>query len=383
MQKDASQHLTLNKNKIEEKKLLLTFAHKGEASAFFKNFQLNKVEELPNQLKIEGLWSHKSDSLSFWLLITGEGRQRSFEKTVLFLSCYHQQVSEILNLGVCGSLCDNLVHNSIIQIRTCYHESEFHSYTTEEGEKSRKGIFDVVSTDRRVLSNAEKEKLIPIAHVVDREAWSVSRASQIFNISFNSIKTISDSSDSSEICQIVKEKAEVYSETLLNEFLKNSSKKKFKKILNDIDFLRNKSFHCTFTQRKKILKLHKILKIKDKVKDFNQAVFKVESLKNIKAKDKTKKLIDLLEEIASPKKTHLLKQLNSLSHFYKRNGINIHFDKELEKNDVFFSFSTSSKEDLSIKTLKLRDFPWMQVTKLFEGTASEIDISKFEVKNEK
>ena len=81
-------------------------------------------------------------------------------------------------------------------------------------------LHDLVTTERRVLNAEQSKKILPIAKLVDREAWGIFYAiQQSFKIPFKCLKMVSDNvHHDTDFCQRIKESAEKYSISLYQYF---------------------------------------------------------------------------------------------------------------------------------------------------------------------
>ena len=171
---------------------LLIFAHRGEAQAFFNEWEL-----LPVSFFFTGLFKNKDH----YLLITGEGPKEASEKTVAVLAAFKSEISEVINIGIAGSLNSKLRVGDCVWIRSSYAQNakacEFKSYTTNNHNN-----IDCITAYSRITTSEDKKFLSSFADIVDRELWAIASASHLFKIELSALKLISDESDSVDICPL-------------------------------------------------------------------------------------------------------------------------------------------------------------------------------------
>lgn len=340
-------------------KKLLTFAHRGEAQAFFLAYSFKPVEFF-----FDGLF----ESEHFFLLVTGEGLHNASEKTISVLAKLDKAIDEVFNIGVAGSLNLKLKKNDLIWIRTAYaHHAErleFKSYSSPL--KSAQN--DCMSAYDRVLSLVERSTLSQFADLVDRELWAVASAAQLFKLPFYAVKIISDdmNSTSEDICKFVKEEALSFSEKLLKEF---QSLEKFaprkSTFENKIDFLHDSDFYFTTSQERKLVSLQQGLKRKGV--DLNN--LNVNSIRELDTspKDRTRILLQFLNDelnpIAKMIRISLAKKLAQL----ELAGINSNYDPDFEQSWLQLSMKIQSSRDLEQMKNALRLFSYEDFKSVFHG----------------
>ena len=189
---------------------ILIFAHRGEAQAFFNQWDLNPVS-----FYFSGLFKNKD----FFVLITGEGPKEASEKTVAVLSSFRDEIGSVVNIGIAGSLSPKLKVGDMAWVRSSYAQNaercEFKSYTTKHHTS-----IDCITSYSRITTVEEKKTLSHFADLVDRELWSIASAAHLFKLDFLSLKLVSDDSDSSDFCQLVSDEAPALSKKLFDEFIK-------------------------------------------------------------------------------------------------------------------------------------------------------------------
>lgn len=338
-------------------KQLLTFAHRGEAQAFLSASSFKAVDFF-----FDGLF----ESESFYLLITGEGPHNASEKTISVLTKLSNEIDEVFNIGVAGSLNHNLKKNALVWVRSAFaHHAErleFKSYTSPLKEAKN----DCITAYTRILSAEERKKLSLFANMVDRELWSVASASQLFKKPFYAVKIISDeAADTSEdICKFVKADALAFSEKLLIEFktfkktkiIPNDERKKGEK---DSAFLNDPIFYFTTSQERKLLSLIHSLKIKG-IELTSLDLSSIKTLE-ISPKDRSRFLLQFLNDELNPMAKKIRKALTKKLMPLELAAIATSFDPDFEQDWLTISMKIQSSRDLekiknALKIFSYEDF---------------------------
>lgn len=347
---------------MDSLKKLLTFAHRGEAQAFFSQYTFKPVDFF-----FDGLF----ESDDYFLLITGEGPHNASEKTISVLALLSKNISEVINLGVAGSLSPKFKKNDLIWIRSSFaHHAErleFKSFTSPLKSAGN----DCMTAYTRVLSLEERKKLSHFANIVDRELWSIASAAQFFKRPFYALKIISDdlslSPDASfDICQFVKEEAGFFSDKLLKEFREFSGNKiKTDTPIAPVDLLANPLFYFTTSQERKLISLIHSLKLKGvDVNSMDLSLFK--SLE-ISPKDRTRHLLvflnDELNPMAKKVREAIAKKINPLTSA----SIATSFDPDFEQDWLMLSIRIQSSRDLEKVKNALKIFSYEDFKNVLNG----------------
>lgn len=345
-------------------KSLLTFAHRGEAQAFFEAYSTRPVE-----FYFDGLF----ESEHFFILITGEGPHNASEKCIAVASKFSDEIGAIYNIGIAGSLSPKLKKYDLQWIRTAYaHHAErleFKSYTSSLKHTQH----DCMSAYTRVLSTEERVKLSQFANIVDRELWAVASAAHLFKIPFYALKIISDDLEdhAADICKFVKLEAPLFSKKLLEEFdrhrlmLLNSPNKNETKPAKDHPLLNDPDFYFTTSQERKLISLIANLEIKGN----NPLKFEFQFIKDleISPKDRSRQLIQFLSDELNPmaKKIRfaLAKKLEPLSEASITTG----FDSDFESDWIQLSMKIQSSRDLEKIKNALKIFSYEEFKEVLNG----------------
>lgn len=349
---------------------LLIFAHRGEAQAFF-----NEWEFLPVNFHFTGLFKSKDH----YLLITGEGPKDASEKTVAVISAFKSEISEVINIGIAGSLTPKLKVGDHVWIRSSYAQNakacEFKSFTT----KNHTNI-DCITAYSRVTTPEERNFLSSFADVVDRELWSIASAAHLFKIELSALKLISDESDSADICQLVKNEAAALSKRLFTEYQIHLKKHavvtpitlvapKSNTILDYI--LTHPKLYFTTSQTRKLttllrgISLKKIL-IDEEIKTFIQKLIE-STADTVSSKELSKSLLNLLSEKLNPLNTQIKNKIADALVPLTDSGAQANFDPELEQDYIQLTYQIRSTKDQKKLILALEQFNYQKIKDIFKG----------------
>jgi hypothetical protein len=322
---------------------LITMAHLGEAQGVIELFNLKRVS------------SQVFEGENLVCLITGEGPFEAATATASLLG--PQKFLSVINLGIAGALDPEYPVGSIHPIRSVYlvidGKPQFKSFKSLD-----KGL-DCVTSFERILSPERALPLTGIAKVVDREAWGVAMAAKAHNTHFSSFKLISDQAGSLGACEVVKEKAEEWSQ-LLAKYLKT--------ILHQEEetpeLFKLEGFHFTFTTQHLFEQLLKKISLRDELNPEEVlASLPIESIRaeGTSSKMKTKALLNFMEGRLDPLKEKLDLGLLLWKSPFEKQGITLQTDATWEGPEVKVSFQVSSTDELKQKIkhlegLKLEPF---------------------------
>jgi hypothetical protein len=343
--------------------LLLTFAHRGEARSFLDRLNLTPIYG-------NTLFSF-DDGL---LLITGEGLFEAMNAVAKTVADF-PSISKIINLGVAGALENELSQNEIVQVRTVYLELEgkpqFHSFSTVNVDTVFKTV-DCLTSTRRILDQSTATVLLPLAAIVDRELWAIARAVKDEKIPLISLKVISDlpTEETAEICQIVKDEADHYSNLLFDAWKSIiNSEKKIEKT-QDLPFA--EKFHFTTSMKTSLTKKLSQLHIKYPNKNIKDLInFKNIIEKENRPKDKANELLHEINALLNPYRVYLEKRLSRLTIGLKSAGLSPSFDPNLEKVQLHIKGTMTSKKDIAKAIAELEKFDFVQLKTVLEG---ELDV---------
>ncbi len=313
---------------------LLVFAHRGEAQAFLRKLDLKSFEQ-------DFLYGNQ-DTL---VLISGEGIQNTTETLAFTLAKY--PVKEIVNLGIAGALRGQ-EKNSIHSIRTVYHHHEepsFQSFTSSDVSAST----DCLSYYKRVTQSLDKKQLSQFAGLVDRELWAIASVSKRFKVPWRSYKIVSDITEEQTDCQDIFEKAYEFSLKLFHHTHPQPQ--------NLIEDLESQGFWITFSEAKKIEKLFKL----------TQPDYSSIANSEMTGKQKTQKLIQLLEESVDPITFKVRKKIKK--ELKANNSSKTHYsvDNQLEETRVQVKSLLEDDRDVQDLIESLQKFPLKEIQSLMDG----------------
>jgi hypothetical protein len=323
---------------------LITMAHLGEAQGVIDAFNLiKKSPELYEGSEII-------------LLLTGEGPFEAATRTAFHLSKY--PIQKIINLGIAGSINDELIMGEIYPIRSIYLIQDlkpafktFNAFDT--------GI-DCLTSFERILDPEKARKLKGLGGLVDRELWGVAMAAKTAGIKIESFKLISDVAGTIEACEVIKDQAFVYSMKLA-QHLKTKLQ-----VLEEVkkSSTRLEGFHFTFTTQSKFETLLNKLSIKEeKPKEEIIHSLPLNKLLDLKItpKERTRMLLEMMDDRIDPvkkalntKKEHWIKSFIDL-------GFKVQTDPLWESSNVTVSFEIKNDEELlerieHLKTLSVKPY---------------------------
>jgi hypothetical protein len=318
-------------------------AHLGEAQGVIDLFNLSRVTP---QVFV-------GDHLV--CLITGEG---PFEAATLTANQLGQKkFSSVINLGIAGSMSEDLSIGSIHPVRSVYlvidGKPQFKSFKSFE-----KGL-DCVTSFERILNKDKALPLTGLGSLVDREAWGVATAAKSAGIPFQSYKLISDEAGTLGACEVAREKSDEWSQLLAHHL---------KSILVETDngtpAFELGGFHFTFTTRHKFEQLLKKVGLRDELTQgevLNSLPLEDLRKEEITSKERTKILLDFLEKKLDPLKEKLEIGLSGWKESFEKKGIALQTDPTWEGQEIKISFTVTNEEDLKQKlqlldTLELKPF---------------------------
>ncbi len=328
---------------------LITMAHMGEAQSVIESFKLNKIR--PDLFKNEEIV----------LVITGEGPFEAATKTALVLGEF--KFTNVINLGIAGTLDSSLEIGSIHPVRTIYLLQElkpqFKSFKAFD-----KGL-DCLTSFERILHPEKAQKLKGLGALIDREAWGVAMAAKTAGVPFESYKLISDLAGTIDACELVREDALAYSHKL-SEFLQTHLPKT--KPLAEVFSI--PGFYFTFSTEHKFQTLLKKLSIKEDktTNDILDSLPLSELLqKKTSPKQKSLELLKIMEDRVDPIRKNLEDKKSLWLKDFEKNGIKVHTDPLWENETVTVTIEISSEEELTRKALALQSLSLKPFHDLMNG----------------
>lgn len=349
---------------------LLIFAHRGEAQAFFNEWDL-----LPVNFYFTGLFKNKDH----FVLITGEGPKEASEKSVAVLSSFKDEISEIINIGIAGSLNPKLKVGDHVWVRSSYAQNaercEFKSFTTKNHDN-----IDCITAYSRVTTLEEKKVLSSFADIVDRELWSIASAGHLFKVDVLALKLISDESDSTDICQLVKDEAPALSKKLFNEYQNFLKKQESVAPIalvapksNTIEdfILTHPKLYFTTSQTRKLTTVLRGLALKkilddEEIKTFTKNLIE-SAADTISSKELSKMLINHLGEKLNPLNTQIKNKIAEVLAPLIDSGAQANFDPELEQDYIQLNYQIRSTKDQKKLILALEQFNYQKIKDIFKG----------------
>jgi hypothetical protein len=345
---------------------LLTFAHRGEARSFLNEFSCKPTPYKEN-LFFNG---------ELYILISGEGPHKAMTELAISLGLIKAlhpggEIS-VTNLGICGALETGFEVGEIREIRTIYSTSlseamEFKSFTSDLPKETNKvDRVDIVTAHKRVVDLETKERLSNFAPLVDREAWGFAFACQSAGVSFTCFKLISDLAEG-EICQVVKEQADEWSELLLEKYLTMSNDPRVNDA-RDLPYQLNE-LHITLSQRRRLHHLFRALELKGI--EAQEALINCDFSELIKQKKRskeiTKELTQKLHSLVYPLNTALESSLSAQTEVLRKSGLQVRFDQDLEREILHLSLTACSAHEMKIASEALGSFDFEKYISILRG----------------
>ena len=189
----------------ENQKSLLIFAHPGEAQAFLAgiNFQ-------PIVFSVKGLYEAERE----FLLLTGGGLRSTGKKLAAVCDAFRKNISQVINLGIAGSLDERCAEGEIYPIRNVFRESRSGEVFEIYRSAGSQAVIDCISAEKAVLNPSHAARLSPLASMVDMELWAIAAVCSQFNLPFRAYKLISDIAGHNTDFRKIKARAGEYSERL-------------------------------------------------------------------------------------------------------------------------------------------------------------------------
>lgn len=329
---------------------LITMAHLGEALGVIEKFNLKRITA--------DLFSGEN----LMLLLTGEGPMEAAIKSALLLPKH--PFTEVINLGIAGTLDDQFKVGEIHEVRSLYLIQDLKpSFKTFQA--SEKGL-DCLTSFERILDKTKAEKLKGIGTLVDREAWGIAMTAKTHGIKFSSFKIISDVAGSLSACELVKDNAAVFAAALADFLEAKLSNPK----ADSADALKIHGFYFTFSTEHKFKTLLNKLSIKENIsEDEVKTSLPLKDLNERKLlpKERTKLLMEEMENRIDPTKMILISKKNSWSLDFEKDGIKVQTDPLWESPVVTLSLEVSTDQELKAKLLKLNALSLKPFTDLMNG----------------
>lgn len=323
---------------------LITMAHHGEAQGVIEKFQLKKIKS--------DLWG----SEEMMLLLTGEGPFEAATRTALELSS--NSIKEIINLGIAGSLSKEISIGEFIPVRTLYLAQDLKPLfkTFQVGTEGE----DCVTSFERILDPEKASILRGLGKLVDREAWGVAMAAKIAGIPMRCFKVVSDDAGKLGACEIVKNQAEELSYQLAEGLTKIMMKSE-----EISETIYPQGFHFTFSHKHKFDSLLQKLTIKQE-RTPELPLEEIQQL-DISPKEKTKKLIEWMENSVDPVKKVLSDASQKLQTNFKSNGFDLRMDPTWENQKLVISLEAADDAELKKKLEILNTLSIQPFTEIMKG----------------
>lgn len=345
----------------ETQKPLLCFAHKAEAQYFLNHSK--------TKLLVSGVYS-AWELDDFYVLLSGEGPEPALFSSSCFLSQFTEKVTEVVNIGVAGSLSPKLetgkiYHSSVIIKESQNREPDFKSFESLEADQKQ---YCITALDR-VKTDDYANELSSFAEMVDREAWGFAYSANAFKKVFKCFKLISDRAGDSTQCFDVKEKASEYSYQLYRHYTSTYSEALSSN--TDKGFLDlEPEFHFSSTQRKQFEKNSLLLKAKSP--EEYELIFSEKNLKEIisesnRPKDRSRILLEEIQNSLNPFHNAIYDKLHSWFKDRPNSIKQVQTDPQWEKDSIKLNIEIKEKNDISEINEFLNSIPFDEFKRIFQG----------------
>ena len=346
---------------MQKPKPLLVFAHRGEAQSFFK---------FDNLIAIKTPFENLYEGESYFLLISGEGHHSTLQKLSACCGLLGNKIDRLVNLGVAGSLTEELQIGSLASLRTIFfaHDGklQFKSFTSSDP----MAVLDGVTVTQRILSHEQDTQLKVYGSLVDREAWACGSVAQLFKLPFYSYKYISDrvAENTQEICQRIKETAELYSHELYQFY---QGKLAVETPIENSLWTQLEGFYFSQTQKRKFSGMIKSLAIKEPNFSLTNESFqkKLQDIRqNIpRPKLRTNQLLIELENRLNPFRKILQQEVDGTLAPLKMAKFQVSYDKDFESSELKLTANINSKDQIENLIRGLKRFSLAEYKKIFDG----------------
>ena len=331
-----------------EKRPLLIFAHRGEASLFLKRDDFRPLGFLEGRLYKNG------DSL---LLLCGEGTREAAFHTAVSLGRYEDEIGEAVNLGIAGRLSDREALEEVTAIRTIYyHNGRGLEATSFPGEET--APFDLVTAEERVLGTGLRDHLAKFGDIVDREAWGIGYACKKFGKPFKAFKLVTDGAvdDDGTLCQRVRRKAPQYAQKLYEFFHRTAPPRHPLRPQETLP----QGFYFTVSQKREFLRLASLLK--EPLGPMVKAI-----PESSRPKDRTKILLERLQDKIDPFTGQAKAQLRHLAKDFENDQFRLAFDRDFASKGITLKAVLRDKNDLESLKRRLGRLPYDEIEKALGG----------------
>jgi hypothetical protein len=340
---------------------LLTFAHWGEAQCFFDYFTQS------SPLSGESLYQLDEKTAVF---ITGEGIYESLTSLSQVFQEFsrkgHSPIKEVINLGVAGALLKTLPLKTAYAIDQVYlwenkfpHPKSFPLKTPAD--KKHRSLQLLSSLERlQGINQQEHSPLAALADLVDRELWGQAYLCHKLHISLSAIKVVSDFVTDEQNCELVTQASARFSEILLQEYLNLFPQTEGKQtetnspLESGEDSLLPADFYVTISQERELKKYAELMTevTPEHLQQIRQEV--------MRPKDRTKKLLEQLQEKRDPIGSQMRKELEQLLLVWQRKDCHLSFERTLQNPSLKIALEVQDLKHWQRLARDLDRFPWKE-----------------------
>lgn len=342
--------------------LLLTFAHRAEAGRFLKSDKYRSCD-----FEFADLYKSKNN----YLLITGEGIQKTTERLSAVCVTLYKEIKAVINLGIAGAIDNSVKVGKVYPVRVCYlsrfGSMNFHSFYTSNIDDQN--AQDCVSLDYRATYSNLSAHLKEFASLVDREVWAIGSVCSLFNLPFASFKLATDriGQETSNPFNPDRQQTEQYSE-LLYKFFIESECIEVKQTIDPLQYL-GEEFYFTTSQSRRYRSLMKHLSIKF---GNESEVFKRVDLATIRSfpvtpKERTAYLLQKLSDHLNPINVRIRERLTSLTKGLTNAGCQVQFSRDYRDDEINLSVRITKRDQLQQLRDALMKLPYDEILAILNG----------------
>ena len=269
-------------------------------------------------------------------------------------------VKEIINFGIAGALDLELEQSKIYPIRTIYSYLEtrpqFKSFTLSES----KGARDCISSLERVTKTEQAQNLSSFAAIVDRELWGIAYAANTLKIKLRAFKLISDFANESTDCLSIKDRALEFSDAMFEFYCTLDTEQTLAQSSIDLG-----NMNASFTQRKRIEKLLKLLEVINP--DKGPSHYRSKFNKDLSQKSNINDFCDFLEANINEVESSLFSKVFATLDPFKEIGASVSLDKKKESSDFTLQMKINSSKNITNLQAALSNFNYQEYLKSWEG----------------
>lgn len=325
---------------------LLVFAHRGEARRFLGP----GIRGYPD-------WGGRLyGGKEYFLLISGEGSLDGALHTTAVLAKYGEGISLVINLGVAGALGEDIPLEQVVSPRSLYaHDGKEMQFTSFQNDRT--SSLDLITTAARILDDSSREYLHQFGDIVDREAWGIAYACHKMHKDCRIFKLPVDRAQGGrDICQRTKKDSTRYSSVLFDFFSSLNTERPQTLATKS---LLPEGFYFSLAQERRFRRLSLTTSPDTVIGEVRRAHGEKTP------KERTKILLQKLEDKANPLLTRLRGRLRELSKDFQNDQFRIAYDNT--SPHLWIRAHIRNEGDMESLKRRLGDLPYPAIRALLEG----------------